>query len=335
MISPRWPRGDAGIGGKLYYACRAITSERGVGNERKHILWNRMASCEARPTSSASSSAASQGSAALPIPEAYVETKAAVSFSDGSSATDASVYDERGRLQRGSFEEVSPEAASKVDQSFSEWDEYGHVLKGEYGYDPGDGKPYTASTSLQVLEANEDGSVVSVAQTITYDKESFEEGDAASATWTDTFEYGDDAQVIRKHEAKAEYYDQSGARLGTRMETYEYDETGLQTRSAAKDVEADGSERNMTAVITWTKGADGKPVSFRCDLTADGEEPWTCTGDVTLDESGLIAWIGNVVVNGEMSSATATIERAKIDNPLPNAYEGWRSFDITGLIIPE
>ena len=80
---------------------------------------------------------------------------------------------------------------------------------------------------------------------------------------------------------------------------------------------------------------DGKPVSFRCDLTADGEEPWTCTGDVTLDESGLIAWIGNVVVNGEMSSATATIERAKIDNPLPNAYEGWRSFDITGLIIPE
>ena len=112
-------------------------------------------------TSSASSSAASQGSAALPIPEAYVETKAAVSFSDGSSATDASVYDERGRLQRGSFEEVSPEAASKVDQSFSEWDEYGHVLKGEYGYDPGDGKPYTASTSLQVLEANEDGSVVS------------------------------------------------------------------------------------------------------------------------------------------------------------------------------
>ncbi|MEE1157850.1 MAG: hypothetical protein UHS51_00365, partial [Atopobiaceae bacterium] len=50
-------------------------------------------------TSSASSSAASQGSAALPIPEAYVETKAAVSFSDGSSATDASVYDERGRLQ--------------------------------------------------------------------------------------------------------------------------------------------------------------------------------------------------------------------------------------------
>lgn len=48
MISPRWPRGDAGIGGKLYYACRAITSERGVGNERKHILWNRMASCEAR-----------------------------------------------------------------------------------------------------------------------------------------------------------------------------------------------------------------------------------------------------------------------------------------------
>ena len=76
---------------------------------------------------------------------------------------------------------------------------------------------------------------------------------------------------------------------------------------------------------------DGRRRGAVTNVVVDGNG----TGDVTLDESGLIAWIGNVVVNGEMSSATATIERAKIDNPLPNAYEGWRSFDITGLIIPE
>ena len=59
----------------------------------------------------------------------------------------------------------------------------------------------------------------------------------------------------------------------------------------------------------------------------------TGTGDVKTDESGLISWVGNVKTDGKALPTTATIGYAKIDNPLPNAYEGWKSFMLSDVIL--
>ena len=68
-------------------------------------------------------------------------------------------------------------------------------------------------------------------------------------------------------------------------------------------------------------------------MDQDGAGKSTCTGDVELDESGLISKTSNVKVNGQTWNSTTAIEHIKISNPLPNAYEGWKSYPLTDLML--
>jgi hypothetical protein len=113
----------------------------------------------------------------------------------------------------------------------------------------------------------------------------------------------------------------------------EYYEGGLQTRCALETVNADGTELNETADITWTKDADGKPLSYTVVLKNDGAYAATTTGDVKTDESGLISWVGNVKADGEALATEATFDRVKISDPLPNAYEGWKNFVLSDVLL--
>ena len=68
-------------------------------------------------------------------------------------------------------------------------------------------------------------------------------------------------------------------------------------------------------------------------MSQDGADASTSTGDVKTNESGLISWIGNIKVDGEAYSTSVAIDYLKIDDPLPNAYEGWKSFTLTDAVL--
>ena len=242
-------------------------------------------------------------------------------------------FDDRGRQLTGSLDMASSDSTYDIDETFNDWDEYGHFARVVETEDHGDGKPVTSVTEVLAQDLNANGSIASATRVSTINKESFEEGESASAKETSTWEYGSDVQVCRKHETKTELFDKSGSLLATQTQTNEFDEGGLQTRCALKLENADGTELNQVADITWTKDADGKPVSYTIVLNQDGANTTTTTGDVKTDESGLISWVGNVKANGEALATEATIEYVKINNPLPNAYEGWKSFALSDVIL--
>jgi hypothetical protein len=304
-----------------------------------------LAACGGDAGGSASSSASGESSSAgsssgAPVDAtgqaptgSYMLAKLDVTYNNGSKTTSSFTYDDRGRQLTGSWDMASSDSAYDIDSTITDWDEYGHLAKAVETDDYGDGKPFTTTTEVSAQELNADGSLASVTRVSTIDKESFEEGEIASTKATSTLEYGGDVQVLRKFETKAEYFDKSGALLMTETQTNEFGEDGLQTGFTRKAVGADGAEINETGDITWTRDADGKPVSYEIVLSRDGADASTSTGDVKTDESGLISWVGNVKVDGEAYSTTATIDYVKIDDPLPNAYEGWKSFTLTDVII--
>ena len=290
-------------------------------------------SSSASAPSASSSSAVSESATGQAPSEAYMIAKLDMKYRDGSTMVSSYTFDDRGRQLTGSWDTASSESTYDGDETFTDWDEYGHMARTVTTEDYGDGNPSTTETEVLSQDLNADGSLASVTLVNTFSKDKFEEGEAASTKETDTFEYGSDVQVCRKREMKTELFDKSGALLATQTQTNEFDEGGLQTRCTLKNVYADGTELNQAADITWTKGADGKPVSYTLVLSQDGADAMTNTGDVKTDESGLISWIGNVKVNGEALATEATIEHVKISNPLPNAYEGWKSFAISDVLL--
>lgn len=292
-------------------------------------------SSSSESASPASSSSAAAKDAAEQAPSvSYMPAKIDITYNnDNSKITSSYTFDDHGRQQAISFEMVSPTSTYVGNSTITDWDEYGHLTKIVETADDGDGKSFKDTIEVTAQELNADGTLASSTRVTTFDKDSFEEGEAASIKETATWDYGDDVQVCRKSETKAEYFDKSGALMMSRTQTNEYDENGLQTRFAYKAVYADGAELNLTAEITWTKDADGKPISYKLVCIQDGEDTSTSTGEVKTDESGLISWIGNVEVDGEAVSTKATIDRVKINNPLPNAYEGWKSFALTDVVL--
>jgi len=292
-------------------------------------------SSSASAPSASSSSAVSENATGQAPSEAYVFTKIDMKYRDGSTMAKSFTFDDRGRQQTLSLDMVSSAATYDVDATFTDWDEYGHPMKAVETGDYGDGRPFTTTTEVVARELNADGSIASFTEVNTLDKASFEEGEFASSKVTSALEYGGDVQVCRRQETKTEYFDKSGALLVTQTQTNEFDEGGLQTHCALKTVNADGTQLNETADITWTKDADGKPVSYTIVLSQDGADAatTTTTGDVKTDESGLISWIGNVKANGEALATEVTIEHVKISDPLPNAYEGWKSFALSDVLL--
>ncbi len=256
-----------------------------------------------------------------------------VQRNDGSSMASSYTYDDRGRSLAGSWKSSASDSAYDIAFTVTDWDEYGHEMKSEEANDYGDGKPFTIETETSNPKYNADGSIVSVNQVNKINKESFEEGEVASTKVTTTWEYGTNVEVLRKLETKTEHFDKSGALMMTGTQTNEFGEDGLQTRFIVKTVDAEGAEINQTGDITWTKDANGKPVSYSMVMSQDGADASTSTGDVKTNESGLISWIGNIKVDGEAYSTSVAIDYLKIDDPLPNAYEGWKSFTLTDAIL--
>ena len=146
-----------------------------------------------------------------------------------------------------------------------------------------------------------------------------------------TFKH-DDAQVVKKAASTVEETDASGALIYTETAITEYDEDGLEVRSSTTDVDADGKKAVISYETTWTKGADGKPTAFQVTADEDGTKR-TYTGDVTVGESGMITGISNIAADGKMSTITVQIEYEKISNPLPSAYEKWKNFNLSSLIL--
>lgn len=287
----------------------------------------------ASASATSASAASSQGSAGQKPTEAYVVERTVTNGNDGLVATEAYTYDGFGRLLSDSFDSTSPDATIKMDLTGSEWDEYGHLMKAKETVDGGDGKPYEIEIETTNLDLNEDGSTASLTQECTLKKESFAEGEAASQTVTRTCEYGSDAQVLRKLEVKTELFDQSGKLMMTESKTYKFDEEGLQVSYGLNEKYATGESFDTSAEITWTKDSDGKPASFQIVLSRPNGETTTCTGNVTTDESGLVSRIDNVEVDGKARSTNVTIDHMKIENPSPNAYECWKSFTLTDMIL--
>ena len=290
--------------------------------------------------SSGASASSSSSASTVPVnatgqapSEAYMLAKVDVKYSNGSTMASSYTYDDRGRQLTGSWNMTSSDVAYSLDATVTDWDEYGHVARVEEADDYGDGKPFTTVTEVSAQDLNADGSLASATRINTINKESFEEGEAASTKVTYTWEYGSDTQICRKQKTKTEYFDQSGKLLMTETQTNEFDEDGLQTSFAYEAVDADGAALNEAGDIAWTKDAEGKPISYTITLSQDGTVTSSSTGDVKTDESGLISWIGNVKADGEALSTDMTFGYAKIDNPLPNAYEGWKSFALTDMIL--
>lgn len=280
-------------------------------------------------TSSGASSSAASGDATGQAPsESYMRTKFDVTYNDGSTMGNSSTFDDRGRRLTGSWEMASPDLAYDCNSTITDWDEYGHTTKIVETYDYGGGELATMTGEVS-HQVNEDGSIASNTWMYKPDKED----KFSSEKITITYDYGSDVQVFRKVETKTEFFDKTGALLTSKTLTSEFDEDGLETRYAYKYVEANGTETSKTADITWTKDADGKPVSYTIVSSQNGADTVTGTGDVKTDESGLISWVGNVKTDGKALPTTATIGYAKIDNPLPNAYEGWKSFMLSDVIL--
>lgn len=272
-----------------------------------------------------------QNATASMLSEIYMPTKAVVNASDGSTKTSILDFDDQGRQLENLYEIVS-DSPYKADYVPSEWDKYGHATKAETTYDYGDGKPFTVTEEM-TYDLNKDGIVTKQTESYTYNKDSFEEGEDASETRTTTYEYGSDAQVVRRSEMKAESFDQSGVLLYSATIVHEYDEDGLETSYTVDTTDSEGNTHNTTATITWTKDADGKPTACEMVLNNDGEDPQTLTADVEVGESGMISKVSNVVVDGEAHSTTVTIEQTRIENPLPNAVEGCKSFALTDVML--
>ena len=282
-------------------------------------------------SSSAASSAASQSSAGKPS-EAYVPQKIDIKTNDGGTLAITYGFDDNGRMLSNNYNLSLPGEVSITDLTYTEWDEHGHATKAEGTCDIGDGKPFPVTTEASVTE-NEDGTAASVTEVSTFKKESFNEGDAASQKTTQTMEYSDDRQYCKKHETKIEFFDASNSLMATSLKTQEFDTDGLQTLYTYEAALADGSTFNMTATITWTKDASGKPTSFQINLKEGNGPESKYTGDVEVDESGLVSRVSNIVLDGNARTTTASIDRVKISNPLPNAYEGWKSFAISDVLF--
>lgn len=304
------------------------------GGNAGSVVSSSTSSESASATSSGTSSAAVSEVATGQAPsECYIIAKLNITGNDGTTIASSFTYDDRGRQQTSSLDFASPTLTYDIDGTITDWDEYGHLVKAVETDDYGDGKPSTATTEVSAHELNADGTIAAATLVSTINKESFEEGEVASTKTASTWEYGDDAQIYRKLETKTEYFDKAGALLMSETKTSEFDEDGLETRFTCKYVYADGSELNETGDITWVKDADDKPISFTLVLSQDGVDATMSTGDVKTDESGLISWVGNIKVDGEAFSTTATIDYLKIDNPVPNAYEGWKNFTLTNVIL--
>lgn len=284
-------------------------------------------------SSGASSSKASQSSSEQKLSECYIPLKIVTTFNDGATQTTACKYDEKGKQLEGTFELATPEKTYKISDTYTDWDEFGHTLKYDESCDYDDGNPFSTTVESTAMDVNDNGFVTSDSYTTKINKDSFEEGEIVTEKRTETVEYGNDESIIRKLESVFEDFDQSGNKIATSTKTFVYDENGLQTAYLEKLVDADGAEQSMTMDITWTLDDNGKPTSYQTVQTLTGEDPVTTTGDVTLNEQGLITKVSNVKVNGEAYSTTAEVTYEKHDNPLQNAYEGWKSLTLTNLII--
>jgi hypothetical protein len=255
-----------------------------------------------------------------------------INESDGGKRTTALTFGDRGKQLTQENEIASTGSTIKQAVSFTEWDEFGHPIKGEQTEGLADGESMTFDVEASDLKVNEDGSTASVTQVYTNKNESIGEGEVASVKRTLTVEYGNDMQVIQKFTSEVEYLDKSGALLKEAAETKQFDENGLQTSYTYKSKDS-GGVYDMTCDITWTKDASGKPVSYEFALTENGGDPIKSSGDVTLDESGMISKISNVKVNGQERSTTVEVSYEKIDDPLPGALEGWKSLPLTDMLF--
>ena len=283
---------------------------------------------EPEATPSDAQAPAAEAPSAVYAPEKYV-----INGNDGSTQAWVTAYDDQGRQLSQSTEVTGTDSDFKTDITVTEWDEFGHIMKMEEVDDLGNGATTSTTAETTAIDVNEDGIMSSTTMAYKTNKESFAEGEIASQTVTQTVEYGSDVQIARKFETKVEMFDQSGALVTTRTTTKEFDEDGLQTGYGIKLTNADGTEYSFTADFTWTKDAEGKLVSVQVVYVDDGAEPKTSTGDVTVDESGLISSVSNIVTEGEAQGTSATVSRTKIENPLPNGYEGWKSFPVSDLIF--
>lgn len=292
-------------------------------------------SSSASPSSGASSpSASSAGAGSTELAAVYLPEKIVTTFHDGTVQTSTSEFDEQGRQKSDTVEFNSADMTAKIVDTYSDWDEYGHARKGAETVDISGADSYAITMDFVEIDTDQDGFTTGNKVEMTIDKEQpFAEGKPATETRAQSAVYGKDASVLAKTETVIEDRSKDGNLLGTASRTCAHDENGLQTSFTEDIVKADGSKTNQSVKLEWTKGADGKPVSFKATMEMDGKTK-IMTADVTLNEQGLIEKIGNFAIDGEPQDTTAEITYKKIDKPLQNAFEGWKSFDITNAIIP-
>ena len=73
--------------------------------------------------------------------------------------------------------------------------------------------------------------------------------------------------------------------------------------------------------------------TYKLVENTENGESMTYTGGVKVDESVVISEVSNVMAGDKLVIDKITIEHTKIENPLPNAYEGWKNFWLTDYLI--
>ena len=285
----------------------------------------------AAPTSS--SGTADQESAKQATSGVYLPVKIAISGNDGWTRTENRAYDDRGRQLTADFEVTGAYDVPWNKCAFKEWDERGYPLKAEYDAKDAEGNAYKVTdTASYKLDGN--GVLSSDEATSTIGKDSFQEGEPASAKSIGTFELSSDAQVLRKRVIQFDYFDKSGALTQSQTATSEFDDNGLETLFSrkVKSSDGDGHEHEQTFTFEWTKDGSGKVTALKV-VSNSHEGTSTLTADVEVNESGLISKIHNCVIDGEARKSNCTVEYVKIADPLPVASEGWKTVPVDELLF--